>query len=423
MNNSTKITIALLSSYHDYLKLEQSNNNKFKYSLYRVTTFILKYTGKFFAFFLSQPKTKDIDILFLSTSKTNKQELSPLWQYITKNSSYKIIVETQSKWKHILKGLPYYNSIDSNIPANIFYLAAYSKYITTHFSAKLYCLANHFDVIPSFIKKYINKDSKTIHIPHGMQPNHFLYTTYDFDFYFVFGDSSITNINNMNLRLGNTEVVKTGSTKIKKENTLDPITPNNKILLFSDWWPEKYPKERAFFEIISNWIKENKKFELYIKLHPKEKGDLIKSYFKNCNNVTILPKSTSIKEALKNTYITLTSWSVASVEAALMNRPSISVNFRQYNKHSNDYIISDKYLLLEHFFLRRATNKDELSDRIEEISKNYPFYVKQCQKYADYHLSNTTNSFDKILSVINNIYLGKKEFNTISISQNIEKIQ
>ncbi len=153
-----------------------------------------------------------------------------------------------------------------------------------------------------------------------------------------------------------------------------------------------------------DWIKVHPEYNLFIKLHPVEKGDYVRNTVKDIKNVQVLDKKTTIKEALKEVSMVIIPWSAASVEAALVRRPSVVVNHKPYDKESDDYVVSDKFLYLEDFFPKRATNSTELHDRIQNISNNYDHYLKKCDEFVAYHLAKTTDSTEYIAEIIDKIY-------------------
>ena len=91
-------------------------------------------------------------------------------------------------------------------------------------------------------------------------------------------------------------------------------------------------------------------------------------------------------EALNDIFLVIINFSVASVEAAFLNRPVVVINSLMKDKNSTDFRKSDQYLYIEDFFPERAKNITEITVRINKISNKYSYYLQQCKRYSDFHL-------------------------------------
>ena len=65
------------------------------------------------------------------------------------------------------------------------------------------------------------------------------------------------------------------------------------------------------------------------------------------SNIEVLSKDISIKDALEMCSVSIVSYSVSAIESALMNRPIVVANYRDYDQGSENVKISDKYLFME----------------------------------------------------------------------------
>jgi CDP-glycerol glycerophosphotransferase (TagB/SpsB family) len=210
------------------------------------------------------------------------------------------------------------------------------------------------------------------------------------------------NLNANKVRIGSTKAIKSGSPFIPPDFCLPPNFSKEKIL-FTSIWTEKsnINWHRKNLEIIKEWIQEHIEYKLFIKLHPIENPSLINSMFGEISNVEILDRSISLKDALKEVSLVVSSWSNATIEAAVLNRPSIVIDYSD---------LRDNNLRIEEYFLPRAKNPEELQNRIDTIFTNYESYLNSCKAYAQYHLEYTTHSLSYMSSCLKSIIEGREDF-------------
>ncbi|MFC2087675.1 CDP-glycerol glycerophosphotransferase family protein, partial [Bacteroidota bacterium] len=375
----------LLLKYHQYIQREISVSEP-KTLFSRIASEIYRFSLKSMSIvvggFLTRIfgiKSKKVDILVFNTNKIDFQNTELIWN-ILKERGYSVRLVLPSVKQLFLAALFFRDKL--KIPYKIYYWSVFSRYLIKKFEPGIICSFKSYDVMPSFLRKHAQASCKTVFLPHGLQPPIHLYTSFDYDYYLAFGKGGLKCIEDNKLRIGSTKVILSGSPIIKKHYSLDPGKPTKNILFFSDWWIEKnYQNTVRNLEIVIDWAKENPDYKLLIKLHPSEKGEFIKDQVNSIQNITVLDKSISMVEALINISICITAWSVASIEAALLNRPTVVVNHLEYDESSDNYIQSDKYLYIESFFPRRAVNSSELKLRIEQVLKNYDYYLEQCKKF------------------------------------------
>ena len=270
------------------------------------------------------------------------------------------------------------------------------------------------------IKDELNEKQQNIFIPHGKIRNSYRHSCFTFDYYLVFGESSIEKIIENKLRLGNTKLVKTGSAFIPENFKLDVCRNYKNILFFSNWAVDHHPESKRGFEIVVNWAITQPEYNLYIRLHPLEDGNYVKEKVKGIKNIFVQDKSLTLKQSLKNISLTIATGSNASIEAALLNRPSVVALDRDFIPESEDVYESDNNFYLEKYFLERAKNAEQLHERIKQIFRNYDFYLEQCKKYVKYHLEFSTDASQYIAEIIEKIYINDDNFSFTEISENFD---
>lgn len=402
------LSIEELSKYHYYIRRysdKTKNKSKLQKVLKYCSDYVFKLFNQTFPLLMNESKRESCDILVITTCKTDYLQTENLWKKL-QSGGYKIIFINDSA-KSIVKSI-FVSRVSKKIPACLVMYASFAQFAAKKYDPKMICVFTHFNVLPSFLRYY--SKARTVYIPHAVIDSTYLYSNFDFDYYLVFGESSIMNIKNNQTKIGHTKIIKAGSPVIKENYNLPMININKNILFFSTWTMGKDVELTANFYLMLDWARIHPEYTIFIKQHPSEDSLFIKNVVKNLANVIVLKKELDIVSALKNSSIVIINYSTASIEACLMNRPIVIINKFELNEKSNDFRFSDKYLYLEKYFPPRAKNIREIDDRIRQIQNNYDSYVKQCRLFAKFHLENFNDSSSKISAIIDSIYKGEENF-------------
>lgn len=124
---------------------------------------------------------------------------------------------------------------------------------------------------------------------------------------------------------------------------------------------------------------------------------------KNVPNVTILPPSTNIFEAIAVSDILVSEESSTMCEAAMMGIPAISVS---------NWLIPDvtpsRFPKCDYDFVI-MTIKEELTSCVKEIIDNYESFQNQSKNFAEKTFSNIGNTSTMIMDIVDD-YINKKPF-------------
>ncbi len=301
-----------------------------------------------------------------------------------------------------------------HLPAEFSIEAGYAEYIIEKYKPKILLTFLDNSVLSVFLRKKMKSYGNVINIAHGVTSDNHLFSMFDFDYVFIFGKSSLKNIKRNPVRFGNTKAVLTGSIFINKDFTLLPNKERTNILFFSSWIPEQV-REVVLrnFEVFREYAAQHQEYKFFIKLHPLEDRSVWEKRAEGVANIDILDQRVDFKEALRSVSLVLHQWSNASIEAALLNRPSISINTGN---------VSDDYLCCEEFFLPRATDVRSLHERISTVFNDYDYYVGKCEEYASYHLENRY-AIDYVCDCIESIYKGREDFPVHYITETLEGLK
>lgn len=116
-------------------------------------------------------------------------------------------------------------------------------------------------------------------------------------------------------------------TKHQQQKFIDELNlkPGQKLVT---WISQTLPEREEILEDILNTFKELQEYELIIKLHPSEDGVVHEQILKSYN----LPNARIIKQAntqvlLSISDLVITQWSTCGLEAILLGKPLITMNF------------------------------------------------------------------------------------------------
>jgi hypothetical protein len=253
-----------------------------------------------------------------------------------------------------------------------------------------------------FVKMLLPEHSQLIHVAHSMTTDNLRhFSLVEFDYYFLYGRSSLNRLRNRDVLFGNCKGVLTGSFMAHTGISM-PAIKANKILLLFGVGPnlEKHTRITDMYTVIRDWASAHPDYQLKIKLHPRSHLDYWHKQEKNLKNIQVLTKNTRMPDALKDVSIALSIYTNAVLDAALLNRPSLLIA----NDETNDE------LDIEQFFLPRSKTAEELNLQIKSMSDNYSHHVQQAKAFAKHHLEHQYDSVNYISDCIEAIAHGKEDF-------------
>ena len=179
---------------------------------------------------------------------------------------------------------------------------------------------------------------------------------------------------------------------------------NKPTILYAPAW-ENDGKQNDFVQsmleldvniLIKQWDADPDKFPSQV-----ENVHRMKELHKNIKNVTILPPSLNIFEAIAVSDILVSEESSTMCEAAMMRIPAVSVS---------NWLIPDvspsRFPQCDYDFVVKTT-KENLTDCIREMIDNYPIYKKKVEIFADQNFDNIGRSSIMIMDIIDDVVAGR----------------
>lgn len=312
------------------------------------------------------------------------------------------VIETQTEKNKFILKKRLLCTPPVKVPISFWFYACYAHYIVKKYNPKIILSESNGSEFSSFLKAFLPEESSLIHIAHCVTTDNYRhYSLIEYDYYFLYGQSSLDKLRRRNTLFGSTKVVLTGPYIAHQGFTLEPRSANKNILLFGvNPNMEKRKHIQKMYDVIKDWINQHNDYQLFVKMHPRSQLDFWKEAQSDCSNIHIVKKGITMQQALSEISLTLGIYTNAVLDAALLNRPSLLVC---------DEDIEDE-LDIEHFFLNRCKNTTDLQHNIEKILKNYPYYLKKTTAFAKYHLEHQENSVDFIVQCVDSISHDQEPF-------------
>jgi len=332
---------------------------------------------------------KTVDFYFLFGCEFDKSNMSGVINFL-ENKGYKVKVDLYSKSIDRIFSLAF-GYIPWNIPCYLARDYSIASYIN-NFSPKLVVFIDNIEFKSTILRHVYH--IKTLNIAHGVRINDWDHSYIDFDYYFVFGESSLNHMRKNKNLFGSTKAVITGSyfvdgivsnRDLQKKNTCFTV------LFLSQWLHPRVAADLSFSrDILLSYAKINSSIKIVIKLHPLEDENQKNEWNKiiaGLVNVEILEHNVSLKDAIEMSSVAVSAWSNALVVATWLGCPIISIDRTNYARNNLD--IDEYFPVVE--------DVDTFSNAIYLIKNNNQVYMERCKEFSRYHFGDC-NNVNKIMS-------------------------
>lgn len=200
----------------------------------------------------------------------------------------------------------------------------------------------------------------------------------DYDYYFLFGRSSLDALRARRLRFGDTQAVLSGSHLIDRAYDLPPADGAVRTLLILGVGPDR-EKEAGYlhtYALLRDWAASHPEYRVLVKTHPRSRMPFWREAAGRYANIEVLPAGSSLAEALGRASVAVNIMSNAVIEAALAQRPIVYCNLG-----SEQDIFSQ-----ERFFGEGVTSQEGLRQRLLDIEQDYARYVERTRAFIQHHL-------------------------------------
>lgn len=269
-----------------------------------------------------------------------------------------------------------------SVPLRYFYYAAHATWLVEHYRPKILLNDRNGSLYSPFLRLRLNEENSVlVHLAHAttLEGSRRLGMN-DYDYYLLFGRSSLEALQSRPLRFGNSTALLTGSHMIDQSFDLPKPEQIKKTVLILGVGPdkEKKPGYQNTYALLRNWARAHREYRMIVKSHPRSTVPFWQEAAETSDNISVLPPRTHLSEALSQASIVVNIMSNAVIEAALAGLPIIYCNLSE----ERDIFSQDIH------FGVSAVNIEDFQARIASIEQNYDEHCQRSRVFSDFHLAN-----------------------------------
>lgn len=287
------------------------------------------------------------------------------------------------------------------VPTRYFGIAAYAEWLVEHHHPRILLNDRNGSLYAPFLRLALNaRGELLVHLAHAttVESSRRLSMS-DYDYYFLFGQSSLEALQARALRFGSSTAVLAGSHMIDSTYDLPPADPSVRTLLILGVGPDKEKEVgyQATYVLLRDWISMHPEYRVLVKAHPRSQVPFWQQAATKLPNLRVLPKESSLAEALAQASLVVNIMSNAVIEAALARRPILYVNA------GDDVDIFSQQLFLGD----RVSSLEQLSSALERVAGDYAGAVERADRFAEYHLAQGSKGLSNCLTLLEELLAGQ----------------
>jgi hypothetical protein len=285
------------------------------------------------------------------------------------------------------------------VPMRYFGYAAHAAWLVNRYHPRILLNDRNGSLYSSFLRLELQrKNGVLVHLAHActIEASRRLDMN-DYDYYFLFGQSSLDALAQKPLLFGQSLAVLSGSHMIDRSFALPAPQSSDRTVLVLGVGPDKEKEAdyQATYAMLRDWAKLHAGYRLLIKAHPRSLVPFWQQVAAELDNVEILPKNCSLVEALSRASVVVNIMSNAVIEAALAGRPILFVN-------AGDQL---DVFEQERFFGQRIKTIEELDRSIATLDHAYSEAIEVAKEFATHHLDHGADGLDNVINLLEQIFV------------------
>ncbi len=286
------------------------------------------------------------------------------------------------------------NAPPQPLPLRYFGYAAYAQWLVNHHQPAVLLNDRNGSLYSPFLRLAMNTRGRPlVQLAHAstVESSRRLGMN-DYDYYLLFGRSSLEALLARTLRFGDSTAVLAGSHMIDSAYDLPFADPQQKRLLVLGVGPdkEKEPGYQRTYALLRDWAAANPNWQVLIKRHPRSQAGYWQPVADELPSVQLLAAECSLAEALGQASVVVNIMSNAVIEAGLAGRPVLYANLSE----------DGDIFAQERFFGSRIETPAALQQRLEQIVGAYDEQVKVARAFALFHLSHGSQGLAQNVRVL-----------------------
>ena len=287
------------------------------------------------------------------------------------------------------------------VPTRYFGLAAYAQWLVEYHQPRILLNDRNGSLYAPFLRLALNaRGSRLVHLAHAttVEGSRRLGMN-DYDYYFLFGQSSLEALQARELRFGTSTAVLAGSHMIDSTYELPPADPSQRTILILGVGPDKEKEAgyQATYVLLRDWAAAHPEYQVLVKAHPRSQVPFWQQAAAELANLRVLPRECGLAEALAQSSLVVNIMSNAVIEAALSGRPVLYVN------------ASGEVDIFGHsrFFGEAVTSPERLTAAVAAIEYDYARQVLQAEGFAHHHLAHGGRGLVHNLKLLESLFRGE----------------
>lgn len=286
------------------------------------------------------------------------------------------------------------------VPTRYFGLAAYAQWLVERHQPRILLNDRNGSLYAPFLRLALNsRGSLLVHLAHAttVESSRRLGMN-DYDYYFLFGQSSLEALQARELRFGSSTAVLTGSHMIDKDYVMPAPEQVTRTLLVLGVGPDK-EKESAYqqtYRLLADWARRSPEYRVLIKRHPRSQASFWQEIASAVTNVELLANDCGLSTALEQASVVVNILSNAVIEAALSGRPVLCVDL------GNQRDIFQQ----QRFFGAAIRTEDELAQSLQSIEADFEQAQAHSRAFAEFHLARGADGLLSTLSALQALHRG-----------------
>lgn len=267
------------------------------------------------------------------------------------------------------------------VPTRYFGIAAYAEWLVEHHQPRVLLNDRNGSLYAPFLRLALNaRGSRLVHLAHAttVEGSRRLGMN-DYDYYFLFGQSSLEALQARELRFGCSTAVLVGSHMIDDSYLMPAPDLATRTLLILGVGPdkEKEPAYQQTYRLLADWACRHPEYRVLVKRHPRSQAPFWQEAASRAGNIELLAADCSLAAALARASVVVNILSNAVIEAALAGRPVLCVDLGG----------QPDIFQQQRFFGAVIRTEDELERRLQGVEADFAQALGQSRAFAAFHLA------------------------------------
>lgn len=298
------------------------------------------------------------------------------------------------------------------VPTRYFGMAAHAEWLVQHHQPRVLLNDRNGSLYAPFLRLALAASGGLlVHLAHAttVERSRRLGMN-DYDYYFLFGQSSLEALQARTLRFGSSTAVLVGSHMIDDSYVMPAPDLATRTLLILGVGPDK-EKESAYqqtYALLASWARRHPEYRVLVKPHPRSQAPFWQGVVQATANVELLGADCSLAAALKRASVVVNILSNAVIEAALAGRPVLCVDLGG----------QQDIFQQQRFFGPVIRGEDELEQRLLGIEADFGQALEQSRAFAEFHLAHGAGGLASTLDALQRLHDGNSlsaELRTVTL--------